>query len=156
MRKLISWLFILCCSIPLKKSLFCWLQLVIILSQAFHHTFLNTHTHINWTFERWCHLVKAFIYKPYLSPTLSLTGHCSEKFSPRQKMLLFLILASGASADCGFKGPCPRDGERSLKIKKKCLIFKFAGLYPCPNDCGMFVQCANGIQYETDVSYHDL
>ena len=62
--------------------------------------------------------MKAFIYKPYLSPTLSLTGHCSEKFSPRQKMLLFLILASGASADCGFKEPCPRDGERSLKIEK--------------------------------------
>merc|ERR1712179_768022 len=51
----------------------------------------------------------------------------------RQKMLLFLILASGASADCGFNGSCPRDG-----------------LYPCPDDCGMFVQCVNGIPYERE------
>ena len=26
------------------------------------------------------------------------------------------------------------------------------GLYPCPEDCGMFVQCGNGIPYEKDVS----
>merc|ERR1712198_10246 len=54
------------------------------------------------------------------------------------KMLLFLILASGASADCGFKGSCPRD----------------VGLYPCPEDCGMFVQCGNGIPYEKDCPAH--
>merc|ERR1711971_1251201 len=59
-------------------------------------------------------------------------------FTRCPKMLFFLILASGASADCGFKGSCPRD----------------AGLYPCPDDCGMFVQCGNGIPYETDCPEH--
>merc|ERR1712130_84283 len=53
------------------------------------------------------------------------------------KMLLFLILASGASADCGFKGSCSQDG-----------------LYPCPDDCSMFAQCGSGILYEKDCPEH--
>ena len=29
------------------------------------------------------------------------------------------------------------------------------GLYPCPNDCSMFVQCGNGMKYEKDVRNHN-
>merc|ERR1712210_427319 len=59
---------------------------------------------------------------------------CSFHVFPKEtKMLLFLILASGASADCGFKGSCHQDG-----------------LYPCPDDRSIFVQCGNGMKYEKD------
>ena len=80
----------------------------------------------------WCHPWIRF-YISLISPqtTLSLTVYCSDKsgqkcafyvlpksavFSRCPKMLFFLILASGASADCGFKGSCPRDGEATFKI----------------------------------------
>ena len=32
-------------------------------------------------------------------------------------MLLLVVLASGVSADCGFSGPCPQDGEDRCKKK---------------------------------------
>jgi len=52
-------------------------------------------------------------------------------------MLLFLVLASGVSADCGFSGPCPQDG-----------------LFPCPNDCGKYVNCGNGKPYVMECASH--